>query len=168
MNNEIAQIRNQIGVSQEWFAKLVGISRSTLAMAESSHRVLDHKSRIQISRLDRICMGITNSIPDAGSNRNPFIGKQIQTIEILISRNEKSIEELKIKIEKGLFQIEFCKKLRMEFPEEELTQFQPILLAIENAAKSFCTISKQESLHRQEMVLESLRESLLFWKSKLK
>lgn len=100
----LKKIRQKEGISQEFLAKKIGISRPTYAQIENSERDISVKEAQKISQ---------------------FFGLSLEDF-----LNEKENIEPKIKIEKTKKQKNQKKEMRISVPQERIEKFKEVLLYI--------------------------------------
>lgn len=100
----LKKIRQKEGISQEFLAKKIGISRPTYAQIENSERDISVKEAQKISQ---------------------FFGLSLEDF-----LNEKENIEPKIKIEKTKKQKNQKKEMRISVPQEKIEKFKEVLLYI--------------------------------------
>lgn len=169
MANEIAALRNFLGINQDLFARLLGITRSSLAMAESSFRTLPELAKIRLNQIDLVCLPLLETeipIPpiqmDAG-----FCQRQINMLNIRIERETQNLEGHQLRIQNALKQNEFCKRYRSEIQPEQQEPMEILLLRIEKRATSALSEQYRKEYHHMELELEALLSLRLFWMKKL-
>jgi DNA-binding transcriptional regulator YiaG len=167
-NNQIASIRNRLGISQKDAANLLLTSRSQIGLFESNRRRMNSDSSLIYYKVIGVLAGIPKiqPTPPTAPPHRKVLEKELFLVGRALELRQKEYDEKELVLAQAKTKLEFVRKFRLlgdEIPET----VEVALWVMEELAKREIEFFDASAHRNRKLAIDCLQLQVDFWKKAL-
>jgi transcriptional regulator with XRE-family HTH domain len=167
-SNQIANIRNRLGISQKDAANLLLTSRSQIGMFETEKRRMNSDSSMIYYKVIGVLAGIPKTQPptESAPPQKKVLEKELFLVGRTLELRKKEYEEKELSLAQAKTKLEFVRKFRLLGIEIPAT-VEVALWQMEELAKRELKYFDYSAHQTRKLAIDCLQLQVDFWKKTL-